>query len=234
MRRMPLLTLLIALIGGAAAFVVVHGPGVALVETAANDLSQRQSVSASVSGAHAVYGGDAEQNACRGIHDLMRSVRLQRRQTVALFEQLQERIEALESAGAKGHETDDSSLSAHGNGTPRDELTADADLGKWLRDELEGGRWDRDSTNLAAAQVESTLVDLPGVELDEIACNVDYCQAVFASVDGERPRVGELFGRPPFSNEGFTMEGTDGRVHVFFTMREVSLDEIRERFSKEG
>ena len=77
---------------------------------------------------------------------------------------------------------------------------------------------------------DNCTTNRPDIKLEDMQCRDDFCRATFADKNGEQPPIHELFGKPPFLNEGFTVEESDGRVSVYFTRPGVSLKDAG-RFS---
>ena len=79
------------------------------------------------------------------------------------------------------------------------------------------GDVDRDVTNQAIEQTAQSLSRLPGTYLEDMQCGERFCRATFGNEKGEQPDIQNLFGDPPFVNEGFTVNEANGRVSLYFT-----------------
>lgn len=110
--------------------------------------------------------------------------------------------------------------------TKPEELT-ESDLGQWIDNTIELGNVDENLSALANEQALLTVADLSSVNLDELSCGEKVCRAILTHEPGEREAVHDLFGKPPFDNEGFTVEEEDGRVLVYFTQPGVTMKELR-------
>ncbi len=104
---------------------------------------------------------------------------------------------------------------------------SEADVGKWMDETLRVGNWDQDKTKQATYEAEISLEKVPGVNLEDMQCNDLYCRATFTHEDGKQDAILDLFGTPPFENEGFTVNGPDGRVALYVARPGESLEEFR-------
>ena len=82
------------------------------------------------------------------------------------------------------------------------------------------------------AQAAKSLEKVPGVNLEDMQCGESFCRATFAHENGEQPDIRDLFGVPPFVNEGFTLKEPDGRVALYFTRPGESLEKLRSEARK--
>ncbi len=96
-----------------------------------------------------------------------------------------------------------------------------------MDDALQVGNVNWGATDSAINQAATSLEQAPGLILEDMKCSEAFCRATLASETGERPTLQDLYGRPPFVNEGFTIDEPDGRVTVYFTPPEVSLEDLR-------
>lgn len=104
---------------------------------------------------------------------------------------------------------------------------SEGNLGRWMDEALHARNVNRASTELAMEQAEKSLEKIPGVFLDDMSCGEAFCRASFSSNNGEHPAIQDLFGVPPFANEGFTINEPDGRVTLYSTQPGVSLEDLR-------
>jgi hypothetical protein len=101
------------------------------------------------------------------------------------------------------------------------------DFGQWMDEALNTGDFDRDATRLTMEQMETSLAEVPGIDLADMLCGQRFCRASFVSDNGKRPNVSQLFGASPFIDSGFSINEPDGRVRVYFTQPGQSLSELR-------
>jgi hypothetical protein len=104
---------------------------------------------------------------------------------------------------------------------------SEADFGHWLDTALVTGDFDRDATRLTIEQMETSLAEVPGLNLADMQCGARFCRASFASDNGKPPKITKLIGASPFIESGFTINEPDGRVRVYFTQPGQSLSELR-------
>lgn len=105
-------------------------------------------------------------------------------------------------------------------------VVGEADLGRWMDEALDVG-WDPGLTQQIVGEAEGVIADMPGVEIEDMHCGARFCRAAFAGEDGAEPALGDLFGHPPFMNDGFTMLQPDGQVVLYFLRPGESLDALR-------
>ncbi len=89
------------------------------------------------------------------------------------------------------------------------------------------GHWDAELTTLAIEQTNSSLSDLEDIQLIDLQCGNRFCAAHFEQDGHESSTVAALFGQPPFMSEGFTVDGADGRVSIYFTQPGVTISALR-------
>lgn len=104
---------------------------------------------------------------------------------------------------------------------------SEADFGHWLDEVLDRGDFDRDATRLTMEQMETSLADVPGINLADMQCGESFCRASFVPENGKPPNISQLIGASPFIDSGFTINEPDGRVRVYFTQPGQSLSELR-------
>lgn len=112
-------------------------------------------------------------------------------------------------------------------GKPEPKIVTEADVSHWMEDSLRAGSFDKEATEQAREQAIKSIAKMPGVNLDDLQCGKGFCRATFAQDSGEAPEIGELFGEPPFENEGFTVNEADGRVSLYFARQGGSLEAFR-------
>ena len=100
-------------------------------------------------------------------------------------------------------------------------------IGQYLESSLTDEALNDDITGIAVQQTQDQLHNLPGVNLETMQCSERYCRAKFNRVDGELPDLSDLWGTPPFMNQGFTLDQDDGSVILFFTNTGVTIDDLR-------
>ena len=76
-------------------------------------------------------------------------------------------------------------------------------------------------------QMETSLAEVPGLNLADMQCGERFCRASFVSDNGKPPNISELIGASPFIDSGFTITEPDGSVRVYFTQPGQSLSELR-------
>jgi hypothetical protein len=101
------------------------------------------------------------------------------------------------------------------------------DFGHWLDDALVTGDFNRDTTKLTMEEIETSLAEMPGLNLADMQCGARFCRASFVSENGKPPNISQLIGASSFIDSGFTINEPDGRVKVYFTQPGQSLSELR-------
>jgi hypothetical protein len=101
------------------------------------------------------------------------------------------------------------------------------DFGHWLDETLDTGDFDREATRSTLEQMETSLAEVPGVNLADLQCGQRFCRASFDPENGEQPDIAQLIGASAFIESGFTIDEPDGRVKVYFTQPGQSLSELR-------
>lgn len=76
-------------------------------------------------------------------------------------------------------------------------------------------------------QMETSLAEVPGINLADMQCGESFCRASFVPENGKPPNISQLIGASPFIDSGFTINEPDGRVRVYFTQPGQSLSELR-------
>lgn len=150
---------------------------------------------------------------------------------------LDTRLQSVETAGDEQtpdaavsnsvEQATDAAVSNSGAGNPESGKVSETDLAHWMDETLRVGYWDGYSTELATEQAAMSLAKVPSVNLDDMQCSERFCRATFAHENGEQPVIGDLFGEPPFVNEGFTIHEPDGRVSLYFAQPGESLEGLR-------
>ena len=161
------------------------------------------------------------------------------RQTRSQQERLQAQLVAVETrlrslvAGQNNalmlNEVSEASLAENENsGAPEQEVA------EWIEDSLKWGNFDHEMTEQAKSEALRTLSGLSGVGLDQIQCGDRFCRAELKYDQGRKAAVMELFGKPPFTNDGFTTEAPDGRTALYFVRPGESLEELRREVLQES
>jgi len=109
----------------------------------------------------------------------------------------------------------------------KDKKFSDADVGHWMNETLSAENWNKESTEQALGLAEKALVKVPGVYIEEMQCNDRFCRATFADENNQQAEIGEIFGEPPFVNEGFTIHQANGQVALYFAQPGESLEELQ-------
>jgi hypothetical protein len=113
--------------------------------------------------------------------------------------------------------------------TPRARVdVGEADIASWLDESLKS-RADEAATQQASSQIHDSLAlaGLPDLRVDNVGCGERFCRASFSQPNGERPAVHDLFGAPPFTGEGFTVEEPDGRIAIYFGRNGATIRDFR-------
>jgi hypothetical protein len=100
-------------------------------------------------------------------------------------------------------------------------------FGNWMNDTLLNESWDIENTAQITEQASKTLTELPGVSLDDMQCGERFCRATLSHQSGELPDTSKLMGKPPFTNDAFTVNEEDGRVTLYFTGPGVTLGDLQ-------
>ena len=106
-------------------------------------------------------------------------------------------------------------------------VVSEKQLSQYVDAVIENDGWDENATNMAWEKTHQVLESMPGVLLDDMQCGTNICRATFARVDGEAPDISNIWGKPPFMSEGFTIPQKDGSVLLYFTEEGSSIDEFR-------
>jgi hypothetical protein len=101
------------------------------------------------------------------------------------------------------------------------------DFAHWMDEALDTGDFDRGATRSTIEQMETSLAEVPGINLADMQCGSRFCRASFVPENGEQPNISQLIGASPFIGSGFTISESDGRVRVYFTPPGQSLSELR-------
>jgi len=154
---------------------------------------------------------------------------LQNRRLSAVDDELaavNERLKSLESArGAEQSENESvGDKSSVGESRPLSNRV----LLDWMDKVLTRETSDPNRTAQVEAQIRHILPAAPGVRLEQAECGERFCRATFAQDDGGLPDVMPLFGEgPPFVNYQITSPRDDGRVVVYFTSKDISIETLR-------
>ncbi|MFW2373104.1 MAG: hypothetical protein ACN4GM_08275 [Gammaproteobacteria bacterium] len=121
----------------------------------------------------------------------------------------------------------DIALSSNDEVNPQSTTISEVDLGHWIDESLDAGHWDWNLTTQAKEQAVNSLEELPGITLENMQCGDRFCRATLAHESGKQPEIGNLIGKPPFVNDGFTINEPDGRVSIYFAGNGISLNDLR-------
>jgi hypothetical protein len=161
----------------------------------------------------------------------MQEVKVQQARLNKILENLETRLSTLETVESSvlSNSTENTIGEIESNVSKNVEKSqvSEADIGKWMDEGLRVENWDQDTTKQATYQAEESLEKVPGVYLENMQCSDRYCRASFTHEDGKQEAILDLFGSPPFENEGFTVNEPDGRVALYFARPGESLEEIR-------
>jgi hypothetical protein len=103
----------------------------------------------------------------------------------------------------------------------------DPDITQWMDEALQLGDYDRESSKVVMAIAEKLLIKNQQVNLQDIQCGKQFCRATFRPEKRNKEAVSDLFGKPPFLKDGFTVEDTDGTVALYFVRPEQAREKPR-------
>lgn len=104
---------------------------------------------------------------------------------------------------------------------------SEADFSDWMDEALDVGYFDRDVTKSVMDQAETSLANVPGIDLAEMQCSERFCRATFIPETGKRLDISQLIGASSFIGSGTTIHEPDGSVRVYFVQPGQSLNELR-------
>lgn len=110
---------------------------------------------------------------------------------------------------------------------------SESDFAQWMEDSLTTAARDQAITDSVRAEANTSLQQVPEVELKELECSAQFCRATLVGEEGKPPSVRKLYGLAPFATSGFTIPGEDGRVALYFTRPGEELDSLREQAFRE-
>lgn len=110
-------------------------------------------------------------------------------------------------------------------------IVSDGELGDYIDQSIASGL-DELQSNTAWNETQSLLVDMPGVILNDMHCNTEFCSARFSSENGNPPDLDSLWGNPPYMYGGMSEIQQDGSVLLYFAGEGVSLEETRTRMGE--
>lgn len=185
------------------------------------------------SGKPDLTGSQIEREGNKNLEDLVEVIADLKTENQALMNRLDEkltglnkRVSELENSEASTQKEDTEHLDYQYNGNI--ELT-ERGFAQWLESSLSTTRQNDEKVNRISNETFAVLSkNLPGVNLDNMACNEGYCRASFSHVNGEKPETRKLFGEPPFMGQGFTIEEPDGRVLLYFTEAGQTLADLKQ------
>jgi hypothetical protein len=106
---------------------------------------------------------------------------------------------------------------------------SEVQVGELMDRRFDDGEWDMNASELARSQAADIVATLPGVNLADMVCNDKLCRAMFIKLDGGVPDIGDVWGHPPFMNDGFTVHQEDGSVVLYYAQPGMELDQLREQ-----
>lgn len=105
----------------------------------------------------------------------------------------------------------------------------DENLGKYMDSAINDQGWDEEISEDTYELARGVVDNISNLVVDSMKCIDSYCQAKFFSEDGKNPSLDDIWGHPPFMNEGFTVPQEDGSILLYFTQEnsEKSISDIR-------
>jgi hypothetical protein len=112
--------------------------------------------------------------------------------------------------------------------TPRNDL-GEGDIAKWMDDQLHALP-DAAASREATVQLTATIaaVKRRDLHVENVSCSERFCRASFYQDNGELPVVTDLYGAPPVTGEGFTIQEPDGRLGLYFARNGERVSDFRE------
>ena len=104
---------------------------------------------------------------------------------------------------------------------------SEKDFGHWLDEALATGDFDREATRLTMEEMETSLAEVPSINLADLQCGGRFCRANFVPDNGKPPNISQVIGASSFIESGFTINEPDGGVKVYFTQPGQSFSELR-------
>lgn len=82
----------------------------------------------------------------------------------------------------------------------------------------------------ASSQLTATIAQVKRMDLhvEKVSCGERFCRASFYQDNGERPVVRDIYGAPPITGEGFTIQEADGRLGVYFARNGQHVSDFRD------
>jgi hypothetical protein len=76
-------------------------------------------------------------------------------------------------------------------------------------------------------------VNVADINLDDVQCNDRFCRASFTPEAGKQLNISQVIeASSQFMGAGFTLNGADGNVKLYFTQSDQPLDELRSEAQK--
>lgn len=115
-----------------------------------------------------------------------------------------------------------------GTAAPRNDLS-DSDMATWMDHRLQAAS-DPAVSQQASAQLNATIAQVKRMDLhvEKVSCGERFCRASFYQDNGERPVVRDIYGAPPITGEGFTIQEPDGRLGVYFARNGEHVSDFRD------
>jgi hypothetical protein len=104
----------------------------------------------------------------------------------------------------------------------------EGDIAKWMDDQLHALP-DATASQQATAELTATIaaVERRDLHVENVSCAERFCRASFYQDNGELPVVTDLYGAPPLTGEGFTLQEPNGRLGVYFARNGERVSDFR-------
>lgn len=129
---------------------------------------------------------------------------------------MKNKLEPMETTEAESIEN--KPISRKDTETAKLRKVAEKNFHHWMNETLQNETWNLDATSQINEQVSKTLTtEFPDVSLDDMQCSDRFCRATLSHESGELPDISTLVGKPPFTNDIFTVYEENGSLALFFT-----------------
>lgn len=187
--------------------------------------------------------GDLLQRNQERTREQLQQAKLERIRFSDILNRLTVRLEALESVSADNvseavisnniEQTTNTEISENGDPTYRNSMEVSEDyVASWIDETLLAGKVSSDLTEAVKEEAKKSFGPTSSVLLEDMRCTADICRATLTREDGTQPAIEDFLGHHPFTADGFTVNGPDGRIVLYFSQPGVSLDEIRSEASE--
>jgi hypothetical protein len=151
--------------------------------------------------------------------------------------ELEARLRYMETAASEQPKNEavsrpDKPVSNNGAEKAKAKKFSEADFGHWMDEALDAGYFDRDATKLVMDQAETSLANVPGINLADMQCSERFCRATLIPETGKPLNISEMIGASPFIGSATTIHEPDGSVKVYFTQPGQSLSGLRSEAQK--